>query len=175
MFNAILFQQLYEKDGIKHLITKIIEKNETKSKLTEEKKSQSQRQEFETQVKRSLLQIEKIFKKKSGIHYHDPFLINRDEGVVFVLTVHTSYRKIRSELEKKITALLKTRHKVYEIVESSPTGSGYIPYFAGNQRLKEMGWTQNKSKLFHKDKAVLEIANKSRLNYVKKINNGNEA
>ena len=82
------------------------------------------------------------------------YLINLDDGVVLVLTVHTSYRKTRSDLEKSVTSILATKHIVFEIEESSPSGSGHIPHWAGKQRFREMGWEQNKSVLSRWSKFV---------------------
>ena len=76
---------------------------------------------------------------------------------------------LKSELEKAVTSVLKAKYNIVEIKESSPPGSGYIPYFAGKQRLKEMGWEQNKSVLLHPDEKILKIANDMRDRHVMSI------
>ena len=164
-----VFRQLYERDGIPRLITKSIEKNAIDLKSKQEKNSQSTGLGFETQVKELLSKLDQILQNKSGVHHHHPYLINQDEGIIFVLTVHTSYRKLRSELEKTITALLKKDHKVYEIKESIKPEGGYIPHFSGKKRLKEMGWEQNRSILHHQDELILELAKKSRSIHIKNL------
>jgi len=165
----LLFQELWERDGIPQLNAEFLENVEIKKRQKENEVSQKKKKlsekhavDFKSQVQSLLSAINKIFEKKTGLHHLHPYLINRDDGTALVLTVHTSYQKVRSELEKAVTAIIDTKHRVYEIEESSPAGSGYIPHFAGKMRLKEMGWEQNKSVLSHPKEDILKIANEMR-------------
>lgn len=164
-----LFREVYEQDGIPHLITELTESAELKKRKKETETAEKKEEEFKSQVAEFLSEINKVFEQKSGLHHLHPYLINLDDGIVLVLTVHTSYRKIRSDLEQAVTSVLNEKVNIFEIEESSPPGSGYIPYFAGKQRLKEMGWEQNKSVLLHPDEKILKIANDMRDKYVVSI------
>lgn len=164
-----LFREVYEQDGIPQLITELTESAELKKGQKETETAEKQEEEFKYQVAELLSEIDKVFEQKTGLHHLHPYLINLDDGIVLVLTVHTSYRKIRSDLEKAVTSVLNAKFNIVEIEESSPPGSGYIPYFAGKQRLKEMGWEQNKSVLLHPDEKILKIANDMRDNHVMSI------
>lgn len=161
-----LFQEIWEKDGIQQMNAEILKSANIIKKQEKEKIAKKQIVEFESQISKLLIEVNKVFEKKTGIHHLHPYLINCDDETVLVLTIHKSYRKIRSDLEKKVTTILKNKFKVFEIEESSPPGSGYIPYFAGNHRLKEMGWEQNKSVLLHPDENILRIANEMREKHI---------
>ena len=164
-----LFKELHEKDGIPQLIDELHKDIEDKKRQKEEEIAQNKVDEFNSQVAELLSEIDKVFEQKTGLHHLHPYLINLDDGIVLVLTVHTSYRKIRSDLEKAVTAILHTKYNVIEIEESSPPGSTYISIYGGKHRLKEMGWEQNKSVLSHPDEKILKIANSVRDKHVMSI------
>ena len=108
-------------------------------------------------------------KKKSGIKQINQFLIDAESSEIFVLTVHRDYSKSRLDHELRVTQKLLESFNVYEIEESSPPGSGWIPWFAGAQRKNVMGWQQNKSVLFSTDAKALERANAVRDIFVKTL------
>lgn len=171
-----LFKELHEKDGIPQLIDKLDKDIEDKKRQKEEeiaKKEEEiakkQEAELKSQVANSLSEINKIFEQKTGLHHLHPYLINLDDGMVLVLTVHTSYGKNRSDLEKSVTSILNTKYNVIEMEESSPPGSSYLSMYAGKQRAKEMGWEQNKSVLSHPDENILKVANELRDKYIASI------
>jgi len=164
-----LFKELHEKDGIPQLIDELHKDIEYKKTQKEKELAQRTVKEFKSKVSELLSEIEKVFEQKTGLYHLHPYLINLDDGVVLVLTVHTSYRNTRSDLEKSVTSILATKHIVFEIEESSPSGSGHIPHWAGNKRFREMGWEQNKSVLSHPDEDVLKVANQLRDKHVTTI------
>lgn len=164
-----LFKRLHEKDDIPELIDKIYKDIEVKKRQKEEGIAKKQEAEFKSQVANLLSEINKVFEQKTGLHHLHPYLINLDDGMVLVLTGHTSYQKNRSDLERAVTSILDAKHNVFEIEESSPPGSAHIPYFAGKQRLKEIGWEQNKSVLSHPDENILKVANELRNKHIASI------
>lgn len=153
-----LLKKLYVNDGIPKLIDNLVREVEDKKRKKEEETAQIVKAEFKSQVSKLLLEVYKIFEQKTGLHLLHPYLIDLDNEIVFVLTIHTSYKKQRTNLEKTVSMLLAEKYRVYEIEEASPPGRSYIPYFAGQRRWMEMGWRQNDSVLFHPNKDTLKIA-----------------
>jgi hypothetical protein len=99
-----------------------------------------------------------ICSNHEGLHQVGNFLIDASEKEIFVLTVHTNYRRSREVWETTLTKDLERSFSVFEINESSPPGASHIPYFAGAGRLKVMGWNQTTSILSCPDSEGLKKA-----------------
>jgi hypothetical protein len=173
-------EEIYEHEGVPELLRhqeEEIERQRKEQEDAENRRQMEQEQEEKKRQKReedewveeTFLRVCKSLKKKSGIELIDEFLIDTVGAEIFVLTVHKDYSKNRLDREVRVTQKLMERYRVYEIAESSPPGSGYIPYFAGARRKNVMGWRQNKSVLFSSDLEGLMKANIIRDRYVSSL------
>jgi hypothetical protein len=173
-------EEIYEHEGVPELLKhqeEEVERQRKEREDAENKDQMEQEQEEEKRQKReedewveeTFLRVCKAVKKKSGIEQIDQFLIDTVCAEIFVLTVHKDYSKNRLNREVRVTQKLMERYRVYEIEESSPPGSGHIPYFAGAGRKNVMGWRQNKSVLFSSDSEGLKKANSIRERHVNSL------
>jgi hypothetical protein len=141
----------------------------------QERDDERQKRGLEEQwVTKTFSKIEEAIQDQSGIVCIDDFLIDTDNQEIFVLTKHKQYRYVRPNREYLVTHKLIEKYTVHEIEESSPPGSGHIPYFAGGMRQNVIGWQQNKSVLCCNDKIVLERANIIREKYIQTLTANSE-
>ena len=170
-------QSFCDREGVPDVVQKNerIKQKQDKERIREQKRVERQRLDEAQERKRDredewvksmLSQINDALQEPVGLRCIGEFLIDTDRKEIYVLTVHTSYQKERMEREVRVTSNLQKKYPVYEIEESSPPGSGHIPYFAGAKRSRVMGWRQNKSVLFCSHVEDLQKAIRNRDKYL---------
>jgi hypothetical protein len=160
---------LYIDMGIEKKVQRVVKKRNSEREIAERElrrreKTEQNRLRAEkaksnrAKVSEAFDEISSICSNLEGLHQVGNFLIDASEKEIFVLIVHTNYRRSREVWEKTLTKDLQRSFCVFEIKESSPPGASHIPYFAGAGRLKFMGWHQTISILSCTDSDGLKKA-----------------
>lgn len=84
------------------------------------------------------------------------FLVSKSLNQVFYLSEHKSYRKTLPE-EESVANELEKNFCLVRTYESSQPDDPWIAYFAGQRRLRVMGWGQTHSLLHHEDEETLKL------------------
>ena len=83
------------------------------------------------------------------------FLINIEKQQIIYIRQHNNWRS-EDQIEKIIVDQYLHKYDLIIVEEKPKDGRGNIPYYAGMQRKKEMGWNQKTSEILHLDKITLQ-------------------
>ena len=83
------------------------------------------------------------------------FLINIEKQQIIYIRQHNNWRS-EDQIEKIIVDQYLHKYDLIIVEEKPKDGRGNIPYYAGMQRKKEMGWNQEISEVIHSNKTTLQ-------------------